>query len=400
MKPIVLLVVFLSQVSWGILPLGQPKAQAPVEILEQDVEFLFNDWLQFTVHFESSQGLQEGFVFYQFSGSDRAWVYEGEFSQDQILQVRVELNEDNQPAPFTYLEYWFRFASDFGDIYESERYTLYYDDNRYPWQILQNSPFTIYWHQGDMAFAQAILAAAHQGITRSQQLLPLPDLAPVVLRVYANAEDVQLIAQQAGFSWQAGHTHPQAGLILLSLPPGPQQSLEIQRQVPHEIAHLMLYESLGAAYFRLPAWLNEGVASNVEIYSDPNRTELLQLANAGGTLIPFFSLCKAFPQDSASARLAYAQSASFVRYLFEKYKSVGFSLLVDAYAQGDDCNNAPLADFGKDLIKLEAEWREQTFASVGGAFAWFSAVPWQPILLSAGIALALYGLLRITKTRR
>lgn len=395
--PLVLLFVFLSR---GSLPFDQAKTQVEVDILEQSADYLFDEWLHFYARYDSSEGLQEGFVFYQFRGSERVWVFEGELSEDQALDVQVELNEENSPPPYTELEYWYRFASDHGEIIESRHYTLYYDDNRYTWQHLESQPFLLYWHHGDLAFGQSILAAAQQGVTRAQELLALPDLQGAVLRVYDNEADVQGIARQAGFTWQAGHTDPQSGLILLSLPPGPQQNLEVQRQVPHEVGHLMLYQSLGSAYYRLPNWLNEGFASNVEIYSDPVQSELLALANAGEELIPFFSLCHAFPQNSASARLAYAQSTSFVRYLFERYNSVGFGLLVEAYSTNDDCLKAPVQVFGKDLNTLEAEWRTATFDQDRGVMAWVSMAPWQAIFVSAGVALAIFLLLRFARVGR
>ena len=394
------LMLFIVTVAWGIFPLNQVKAQGSVEILEQTVDFLFNDWLHFSARFDSSESLQEGFVFFQFAGSEQVWVFEGELENDQTLDVQVQLSEDNSPPPFTELEYWYRFASDHGEIFESQHYTLYYDDNRYTWQVLEYPPFVLYWHHGDLAFGQSILAAAQQGEARARQLLPLAELEDVVLRVYDNAQDVQLIARQAGFTWQAGHTDPQAGLILLSLPAEPQGSLEIQRQVPHEIAHLMLYQSLGAAYYRLPNWLNEGIASNAEIYSDPEQAEMMDLANAGGNLIPFSSLCRAFPQDGASARLAYAQSASFIRYLFDQYNQVGFSLMVDAYAKSDDCVAAPVQDFGKDLVALDADWRAATFTQDEGILAWFSAAPWRAILVSAGIAFVIFLSFRFVRIGR
>lgn len=389
--------VFLVVILWWRLPLIQANAQGSIEVVDQTATYLFNNWIHFAVHVQSSLGLQEGFVFYQFAGNEQTWVYEGEWEEEQTLEIRVPLDSENQPAPFTELEYWFRFASDHGDIFESQHYTLYYDDNRYAWQTLENAPFTLYWYSGDEAFARSVLAAAQQGISRSREFLPLADPQSVIIRVYDNAEDVQLIAQQAGFNWLAGHTDPQLGLLLLSLPPGPQQSLEVQRQVPHEIGHLMLYETSAAAYYRLPYWFNEGLASNIEIYSDPAGAELLDLAYAQDDLVPFFSLCKAFPQDSASARLAYTQSAAFVRYLFEKYKLAGFALLVDAYAQNDDCVNASVADFGKDLVTLEAEWRQATFSSGEGSYG--TANPMQTIVISIAVALVLYFLFRLVRSR-
>lgn len=376
------------------------RAQSSLEILDQRIAYAFNDSLHFSVSFESPEVIHEGYVLYKIEGDERVWVYEGEVGEDQIMDVQVALSSDNEIRAFSTVTYWFRLVSDHGDFFESQRFSFQYDDNRFVWKTIEHPLFTLIWHNGDEAFAVSILAAAEQAAARGQSLLPLPNPVDITFRVYDNVEDVQLVAQLAAYQWAAGHTDPQHGLVLLSLPPGLQQSLEIERQVPHEVTHLMLYQALGsAAYHRLPAWLNEGIASNAELYSDPLWPELLQLAHESDGLLPMYSLCAGFPQDAFSARLAYAQSASFVRYLLETYNSVGLGLLVDAYATNPDCLGAPLESFGKDLIALDAGWRYATFAAPGLP-AWLSSLPWQAVLSSAVVAL-LIGLLirRLSRTK-
>ncbi len=392
-------VSFLAVMVASLFPFST-QAQQSIEILEQHADYLFDRWLHFTVRFNSPEKIEEGFVFYQLPGFEQPLVYEGKLGSDQSLDAVITLTGENKPTPFTEITYWYRFSTDHNEILESPRFSLYYQDNRYTWQTAEQIPFTLHWHNGDTQFAAAILDAAELGSQRAKELVPLSNPDPVTVWVYDNITDVQLVADQAGFAWQAGHTDPAAGLILLSLPPGPQQSLEIQRQVPHEVAHLMLYQALGAErYKRLPIWLVEGLASNAEIYSDPARTELLDLANSGGTLLPFFSLCEAFPQDSASARLAYAQATSFIDYLFSRYGKAGLGTLVDAYAENGDCLNAPTASFGTDLIGLESDWRA-SLADEPGPFGWLSGIPWTAILTSASLAAVLFLAIRfLTRSR-
>jgi hypothetical protein len=362
------------------------QAQGSIEILEQSAIYSFNNSLHFVVAFQSPAVINEGYVLYQVEGNDRVWVYEGEVSEDQTMEVQVGLGAENTIRAFSNITYWFRLGSDHGDFFESQRYSFYYEDNRFSWLTIERPPFTLIWHNGDEAFAASILAAAELGVARAQNLLPLPDPTAITLRVYDNAEDVQLLAQLAGYQWAAGHTDAQHALILLSLQPGPQQSLDIERQVPHEVAHLMLHQALGpTGYAQLPAWLNEGIASTAELYSDPLQKDLLDVANRSNTLIPFYSLCAGFPQDGFSSRLAYAQSASFVNYLLQTYNSVGFGLLVDSYASNPDCLAAPFESFGKDLIALDADWRLATFPSEG-LLSWLQSSPWPAVLGSAVVA--------------
>lgn len=377
--------------------LQSARAQNGVEVLEEQASYLFNESLHFTANFESAEIIQEGFVLFRFTDAGQIWVYEGDLAGNDVLEVAVALSGENNPQPYSSVEYWYRFATDHGDIYESQHYSFEYEDNRYTWQTIERGPWRLEWHNGDQAFADAILASADLTVMRMQALLPLQAPESALLRVYDSAVDVQLLAQQSGFAWQAGHTDPAAGLLLFSLPPGAQQSLEIQRQVPHELAHLMLFQWLGAdAYHRLPAWLNEGIASSAELYSDPVQQPLLQLAAEGNSLIPLLSLCSAFPQDEASARLAYAETASFVNYLVDEYNPTGFRLLVEGYAVNGDCLDAPTETFGKDLLILEAEWRSSLLASKSNSIS----LPWQAIITSGVVAVFIFVILRVLSSRR
>lgn len=370
-------------------------AQGELEIIEQQANYIFNSSLDFTATYQSSEKMIDGYIFFQVGNDEQTYVYAGDLDRNKNFAAHVDLDSTNAPKAFSTITYWFRLASDQGEFFESPRYNFYYEDNRYVWQQLEESPFTLRWHAGDLAFAQAILAAADQGVVRARTMLALPAPRPMTFQVYDNVQDVQLVGQLAGYSWLAGHSDPAFSLILFSLAPGPQQSLEIERQVPHEVAHLLLYQAFGSVgYANLPVWLNEGFASSVEVYSDPLRKELLELANETDTLIPFFSLCAAFPQDANSARLAYAQSESFARYLYERYSQVGFSILVDAYAETGDCLNASVTSFGEDLNALQSDWRQFTFVPQNTIVKDLQLIPWRSIVVAAGIALALWALLR------
>lgn len=382
--------LMLSVMLW--LATFEPSlAQEAIQLREQRVEYLFDSYVRFEAQFESSAPLVDGHVVVQPEGEARIDFFEAEINQAKQMSVDIEIGEAYSPKAFKRIIYWFVVASENGLVFESQAYEFFYEDNRYDWQTLMSESFEVRWHQGDEAFGRAILSAAEKGVARSQAIVPITPSGNFTFQIYGSAEEVQKVAQLAGFDWVAGHTDPQTGLILLSISPGVEQSLEIERQVPHEVAHLMLYRTLGEeAYARVPAWLKEGIASNAELYSDPVQSQLLELAYQSNALIPFALLCVSFPQDSASARLAYAQAASFVRYLSEQYRDVGIGALLDAYVSEGDCVNAPVAVFGQDLEAMSREWQAATFAEPTGLLGKnIEDLPWATIGLSALIAAVL-----------
>ena len=161
----------------------------------------------------------------------------------------------------------------------------------------------------------------------------------------------------AALRWIAGHADPDLGVAVVSLPAGPDQRSEIERQIPHEVMHLLLYQSVGPAYYPLPVWLKEGLASANEMRPNPDYYVILSKAVEQDTLIPMASLCQSFPQDN-NVYLAYAQSDSFVRYLYQQYGQNGMQRLCrTAMPRVKAVRPLPNPCLGFSLSELEQEWR-------------------------------------------
>lgn len=373
----------------GLALAGPVAAQEVVEFSEHTADYSFAERLDFAAEFSSTAVILDGYVFYQVGESERIWVYEGDINRGR-LDVSVPLDENNQPQAFTTIRYWFRIASDHGEFFESPHYTFYYEDNRFDWQQAELAPFTLYWHAGGADFAAGVLAAAADGVARVQTLLPLSAPRPVTLRVYAEQTDLERVVELAGYPWAAGHMQPGAGVLLFALSPDAQAAG--LREVRHEVAHLTLYDGLGAdGYANLPAWLNEGIATLAEGEPDAQQLVLLQAAAQAGALPPLYSLCANFPQDPGLAQVASIQSASLVRYLVQHFNQTGFTILVEAYARSGDCINASQAAFGVDLLQLELDWHTATFEQPD----LLAEVPWGAIASAAGVATLLWLLSRL-----
>jgi hypothetical protein len=107
--------------------------------------------------------------------------------------------------------------------------------------------------------------------------------------------------------------------------------------------------------------LNEGLATSVELYPDPDLQRVLNEAHKDGTLLSISSLCNGFPQDAKTAQLAYAQSASFVNYLNGRFGAQIFTKLIENAASGQTCANAVNASVDVSLDQLEKDWIATTF---------------------------------------
>ncbi|MEA3349789.1 MAG: peptidase MA family metallohydrolase [Chloroflexota bacterium] len=309
-------------------------------------------------------------------------------------------NLSQNPLPaFSRIEYWYQGELENGDTFSSQHFSFVYTDNRFDWQSLQTEEFEIFWYEGDSDFGQQILNTAYAGLERIRQHVSVPAPQKVAFYVYANATEMQSVLQLSGqiATWIAGHANPALGMSLVSIPAGTSQSVEIKRQVPHELTHILLYRKLGDSYGNLPQWLNEGLASTSELSPDPNYALLLEKAYERKMLIPLAQLCDIFPTDAANFQLAYAQSASFTYYLQTKFGPTGMENLIAAYADGLDCERGVEVGLSATLSELEGNWRHVTFDENMFFVAINNMLPW--VLILAVVLLPTLGLAFVGKKK-
>lgn len=339
-----------------IVPARQPvSAQDQVNVLDQEVEYSFGDKITFRLRYESTLPVESIALIIQIPGSPS---FVGEVSLTAEGEGRFVYLVSERPLPaFSSIAYSFQFTLSDGRLVSSPAYHFTYLDNRFNWQELIGEPFRIYWYEGEITLAQDVLDAALAGQTRTLDLLQQPpDLDPIVIFIYSSEDDLQSTLAFIGQHWIGGYADPARASIVVALPPALDQPLEIQRLIPHEIAHILLYRFMGAEFEYLPAWLNEGIASQMELYSLPEYDLVLDRAHGERALIPTQHLCQAFPPDEGLALLAYAQSDSLVEYIQDKYGLPGLQSLIYAYDQGVSCERGVEVSLGLTLQDLEGDW--------------------------------------------
>jgi hypothetical protein len=365
-KFIVLVVVL------AVAALGWPqvtKAQSDLDVAVTGVDIDFGNAITFQARLKSSVPLTETNILIRDNFEDITRVNSIPVDEDGLAVFRFE---DVRVAlrPFSMLTFWYEAITPAGATLRSENFFVRYLDNRYPWQTADGDLVMVHWYAGDEAFGQALLNTARQGLTRINELIPRQSAEPLDVYVYANQEDLGGALFLSGEEWVSGHADPRLGVALVAVVPGPGQSIEMETLIPHELAHIILYEQSGDGYDNLPAWLREGLASLAELYPDPDYVGALQEASGNDTLIAVEELCDGFPLDASNAYLAYAESHSFVRFLRDSYGTSGLLSLISAYSDGLDCEQGPVRALGSSLGALDTRWRESVLGqSAAGLFA-------------------------------
>lgn len=362
--------ILLLLVTSSLLTVAVPAATAQqIEVIQTEVTYAFGGQVTFWAQVVLPEEPEEALVFYRSKGEQ--YTLSGILS---VIDDQVSFVHDLTRSPlraFSEVEYWFGFRLPGGANFISETYSFLYDDNRFQWRQVRSDPIVVNWYDGDLAFGQMALDTAKTSLDKAQAWFDYPELARLRVYIYASAAEMQSTLQLGGISMIGGHTSPDLGVVIVSLPVGPEQQAEIERQIPHEIMHILLYQKLGDGYVFLPTWLNEGLASKNEFFPNPDYHVILSDAVERQVLLPMNALCKGFPLDASSFFLSYAQSESFVGYLYDQYGRSGVESLMAQYADGVDCERGAQLALGVPLSELDASWRQAKFDTP--AEPWFRA---------------------------
>lgn len=363
------------------------QGQAGGEVTETRVEHRFGEEVQFFARIQSPVAVQSASVTIRPVGG-LAQTLAMSVNADGTAVYRLDARLNPLPA-FARIVYWFDVALADGTRFASAQQEFIYSDNRFGWLALDSQNVRVHWYEGDAAFGAAALDAATRGIEKVQEFVPVEPSAPFDIYIYASAADLQSAIDFGGKSWFAGHASPEHGVAMILV--FPDVRYELDRQIPHELAHLLLYQSLGPSYYNLPVWLREGLASNAENYANPDFDVTLTAAVDANTLLPLSGLCASFPPDTGSAFLAYAQAKSFVRFLIDRFGTTGLSALISAYADGMDCEQGANRALEQPLSQLEVVWRESALGENRSGVALANLLPYF-IVLGLAMFIPLWGL--------
>lgn len=371
--------IFLALFAWH-----SALAQGEIQVVNEEPVYTFNESILFSATLQADRPVTRVLVVVGPTGRPEEDLFLPA-TLDEAGRISARLDLIDHPfQAFATLDYRYQITLGDGEIFTTAAYKLQYLDNRFDWQTLESPPFRVHWFQGDVTFAQGVLNVAHAGERRLPEILEvyLPDELDIY--VYASAADLQAALHSPNPTWVAGHADPELNVILVSLPPGPEQQLEIERQIPHELMHVALYYTDARTYENLPTWLNEGLASLAELYPSPEYQAILENAFTSGDLLPMASICEAFPTEPGQRLLAYAQSASFTSFLFEQFGTAGFNRLRAVLANNLGCRAAVENALGASLENLEGKWMRETFTGEAWQEALAELLPW---LVLAGVVL-------------
>ncbi len=136
-------------------------------------------------------------------------------------------------------------------------------------------------------------------------------------------------------------------------------AFELPEQVlAHEITHAVIFRMLGPTAVELPLWTNEGLAKHESREHSGEDDHLVADAAAEGSLIPLSRLASEFPESRTA--LAYAQSASAVRFLIARHGRNAPRALLAAMVRTASFDEAMREVTGRTGDAFAEEWMART----------------------------------------
>jgi hypothetical protein len=387
-----LILILLGSLFLAVVPV---QGQAGIEFINPGVDYQFGNQVLFHVQIQSGVPPLEVYLFFQSQG-ESTQIKKQLPAGDGVISYLLDLQE-GLLRPFAQITYWFSAINADGDTFTSQPYSFQYEDNRFTWQTLLTESFQIHWIEGDLAFGQKIENVAERSLASIQNLVSIQaPISPLQIYVYAHAIDLQESLELGGESWVAGHASPDLGIVLVSIPTGQDQELIMEQQIPHEMAHVLLFQKMGANYSNLPVWFSEGFASLAELYPNSDYSQSLDTAVQKTSLLGISSLCLSFPVETSQVFLAYAESKSFTQFLKQNFGSSGLESLIQEYADGLGCKEGIDAAFHFSLDSLEKRWKQEVLGIDLAAQAWKNLTPYLALLGLLVLGLILPGILGIS----
>jgi hypothetical protein len=224
-----------------------------------------------------------------------------------------------------------------------------------PAATVRSGPVAVVHAEGDAGYARAVAAlavAAHERIRNDLGLEHPVETAILLLTANSPAATREEWARRLP-SWMAGAALPARQLIVVRVAPG-QTPNALEPLLAHELTHVILKADY-PAHDGWPLWFQEGLAMRESRTEGVREYVTLSAAALFGRMLPLESLSVSFPAAEAEARLAYAQSASFLAFLDAQSGRGRFTILMREL-RGRPFEDAFRVAYGVGAGAAEGQW--------------------------------------------
>lgn len=362
------ILIVISLVTAGILNLSTPRvrAESPIKILQTSTESKFRQSFTFHARVSSSAGkITAARVISRVLGDQSSTVFKvkdftpaGEVDLEYVWDTRGETT-----PPWQILIYSWEVFDDAGNTLRSDPIQTEVSDDTRNWQKLSDGKVTVFWYDKDTDYGKTILSVTQQGfahVSKATGYTPDQELRVVV---YNSQDDFCTFWAKGGcLPWYGGITLT-AITLQWARDTAKDQEWLTRQAIPHELSHAFLHYWLGGRIGQIPSWFNEGQAVNNQIEGlDEELARARSVTQSGNwfrfALIGTVNFIQTGPDDPGSERVRdwYAQAASMVNFLYDKYGLEILGKIVSKVKDGKSFEVAFTEATGMTMDQYELAW--------------------------------------------
>ena len=340
---------------------GGLQAEPAIRVVSDVHEVDYPEEVVFKLEAEAACQITEVTLFYHLAGRDiRVYGYP-QFAPGRRVSAEFTVRTggpDYLPAGVG-IEYYYRIVDSRGNVLETERSRLEYLDPAYGWRELRHGDLIVLWHDLSPDGVRRVAANVQGRLETAKEMFGLESVRPIKAVVLSSRAESERGFPFVSEAARRGHLYGgfafgQFNLFLLA-------GLS-EESMSHEATHLLLEQSMVSPLARIPAWLNEGLATYFEPGAQHREPSASQAAR-DGTFLRLRSM-GTVPGRPDEVRVFYSQSWSVVKYMIDTYGPERMTELLGTIDSGVRIDDALRRVYGVGTDELEAEWRTQFVSRV------------------------------------
>ena len=341
----------------GLLVQAFPvEAQDGITVVANEHEHVFQESMAFSLSAKATSKITTVKLFFRIAGQTAS--HKVEFDLEPATEIDLEHVEDmadpsNYEPPMVDVLYWWTIQTEGGDKLKTDPVAFVYEDTRFTWDVLESDVVHLYWHDQDASFGQGFFDAAVAATADLSAEFDVTPDDPIAVVIYNSHQEFMAALQESSAEWTGAVNFGDKGCIAIGL--GPMSWME--KVIPHELTHAMLYQVTKPPFGEIPRWLHEGLAMRSEGGTSLEERAALADAIEDNSLISLRVLNSAFGDAREQAILSYAESYSLISYIIEEHGSEKLGELIAVFAVGAHYDDAMLEVFGVDMDGMEDLWR-------------------------------------------
>lgn len=344
-------------------------ADSPIRILSQAFESNFREDYTFKLSAESTAGeIVSARVIWRvrsYRAGQSARV-QGFTPAKQVELAHVHPTKNETTPPWQVIYYRWEITDSAGNTLKTEETEADVADNTRDWKKRANDQLAVFWYGRDDAFGDRLLESAQSAYDHVQKatgFTPKDELRVVAFNT--QTDFCSFHAPRTCQDWVGGVAMGSVtlGWVDESQSTNPERRLRwfFENLISHELAHAFLNYAMGPRIFAIPNWFNEGQAVNNELSGlDQELDRVREIAMMGQLeRLPLMEARTTIGRNELD-RVSdwYAQAASLVAFLYDRWGLESLGKVVDKVVAGDTFEEAMEAVTGLTMEEYEIAWRE------------------------------------------